>query len=158
MDFLSYTKAMQKKEGPKQFLCQIQDFGGHFHRSTLSTTRDSCRKLRPYKEKLFAPLSALSEQKGPHACKVLELGGGGGANFEFVTSPVEWTVTEPNVKFAPYFQKTVTELGGRHRINDLVEVPYCVHMSMCHRRKKKRKHRLLLPPILLFEECPFLFI
>ena len=80
-----------------------------------------CRKLRPYKEKLFSPLSALASQKGPHECKVLELGGGGGANFEFVTAPVEWTVTEPNVSFAPYFKDTVAKAQGGHKINDLVE-------------------------------------
>ena len=55
-------------------------------------------------------------------CQVLELGGGSGANFEFVSSPVEWTVTEPNLCFAPYFDRTVKELGGEHRVKPLEEV------------------------------------
>ncbi len=88
-----------------------------------------CRKLRPHKESLFAPLSAAAAaaaQRAPEcggpSFRVLELGGGSGANFEFVTSPVEWTVTEPNKEFAPYFKANVAEKGGRHTVKDLVEV------------------------------------
>jgi len=52
----------------------------------------------------------------------LELGGGSGANFEYITEPVNWTVTEPNLCFAPYFDQTVKKLGGKHNIGNLVEV------------------------------------
>ena len=54
--------------------------------------------------------------------QVLEIGGGSGANFEFVKYPVEWTVVEPNIRFVPYFDKTVEEKGGKHKIKPLVEV------------------------------------
>ncbi len=90
------------------------------------------------KEALFAPLTDLAKSMGEHKCKVLELGGGSGANFAFVKAPVEWTVTEPNVKFAPYFKETVKESGNKHKVNDLVEVPKIQHDTI---NKNKKSHK-----------------
>ena len=56
--------------------------------------------------------------------KVLEVGGGSGANFEYVTTPVSWTVLEPNKLFAPYFNQTVKDdkINRVHHKTELVEV------------------------------------
>ncbi len=70
------------------------------------------------------PLPPTSLPPPPPKKQVLELGGGSAANLEFVISPTEWTITEPNVKFAPYFKTTVAKLRGEgcHAVvNDLVE-------------------------------------
>ena len=53
--------------------------------------------------------------------QVLEVGGGSGTNFEFVDNPVEWTIIEPNLEFAPYFNENVKAKGKDHKINDVIE-------------------------------------
>lgn len=77
------------------------------------------KKAASQKQALFAPLNRTAEETGPFRTKVLEIGGGSGANFEFVTHPVDWTLTEPNISFGRYFEamRKVT----KHRVHDLVE-------------------------------------
>ena len=85
------------------------------------------RQLGGQKEALFAPLNKLAKEK--RKVKVLELGGGSGTNFAFIKSSVQWTVTEPNECFAPYFKKNVAEKGGDHEIDDLKIVSYIICIS-----------------------------
>lgn len=70
---------------------------------------------------LFEKLNQMAKDVAPKKLKVLEIGGGSGTNFKFVTQPVEWTVTEPNTSFAPYFKKNVEPWTGLHTVSDLVE-------------------------------------
>ena len=41
---------------------------------------------------LFQRLNDSAKKAGPKALKVLEIGGGTGANFEFITEPITWYV------------------------------------------------------------------
>ena len=77
------------------------------------------KKLRKEKEELFYPLNELAVVNGKHRVKVLELGGGSGANFGFIWTPVQWTVTEPNICFESYFKGNVTLYGGDHQIGEM---------------------------------------
>lgn len=78
--------------------------------------------VRPHKVKHFAPLNELASSREEFSVKVLELGGGSGANFPLVSSRgLDWTITEPNAAFAPYFRETVAAKGGKHRISELIE-------------------------------------
>ena len=43
---------------------------------------------------LFKRLNDSAKNAGPKALKVLEIGGGTGANFEFITEPITWCVQE----------------------------------------------------------------
>ncbi len=79
------------------------------------------RCIHKQKELLFEPLTLEAAKMGKHKLQVLELGGGAGSNFAHVKEPVTWTVTEPNKEFAPYFDQTVKEKGGQHRISELKE-------------------------------------
>ena len=54
--------------------------------------------------------------------QVLEIGGGSGSNFSFVQTPIDWTVTEPNICFEPYFIDTCKDWKDKHTIRKLVEV------------------------------------
>jgi hypothetical protein len=52
----------------------------------------------------------------------LEIGGGAGANFDFVHPGVDWTVLEPNPFCHQYFSKNVEQFAGKHKINPPVVV------------------------------------
>lgn len=73
------------------------------------------------KEKLFAKLTKEAEKVSPRKLKVLEIGGGSGSNFAFVKAPVDWTVTEPNLCFEPYFLESCAPHKDRHDIGKLVQ-------------------------------------
>ena len=45
-----------------------------------------------------------------------------GSNFSFVQTPVDWTVTEPNICFEPYFIDNCKDWKDTHTIGKLVEV------------------------------------
>ena len=77
------------------------------------------KKLKDEKIELFYPLNELAVVKGKHQVKVLELGGGSGANFGFIWTPVQWTVTEPNICFQSYFKENVSKFGGDHQIGEM---------------------------------------
>ena len=54
--------------------------------------------------------------------QVLEIGGGSGTNFNFVKTPVNWVVVEPNKDFAPYFDENVQKSEIKHKVRGIVEV------------------------------------
>jgi hypothetical protein len=66
----------------------------------------------------------LRGPKKPHYKKiffftqVLEIGGGSGSNFSFVETSVDWTVTEPNLCFEPYFIDNCKEWHDKHDIEN----------------------------------------
>ena len=84
-------------------------------------TKKANEMLGEHKEQMLKKLNEEAARAGKHNYKVLELGGGSGSNYQFVKTPVDWTVTEPNKCFAPYFDENVKKLGGQHRIHDLIE-------------------------------------
>ena len=77
--------------------------------------------LKPEKKKLFQRLELAAKNAGPKKLMVLEIGGGSGSNFEFVKNSVDWTVTEPNLCFEPYFLDNCKDWKDRHSIGKLVE-------------------------------------
>ena len=78
-------------------------------------------RLRGEKKKLFQPMNEAAKKAGPGKLKVLEIGGGSGSNFSFVETPVNWTVTEPNLFFEPYFVSNCNDWKDKHDIGKLVE-------------------------------------
>ena len=77
--------------------------------------------LKPEKKRLFQRLDSAAKEAGPKKLKVLEIGGGSGSNFEFVETSVDWTVTEPNLCFEPYFLDNCKDWKDQHSIGKLVE-------------------------------------
>lgn len=73
------------------------------------------------KAKLFEKLNMEAEKVSPRKLKVLEIGGGSGSNFAFVKNPVDWTVTEPNLCFEPYFIESCAPYKDKHNIGKLVQ-------------------------------------
>jgi len=56
----------------------------------------------PFKKKLFAELNGIKTDNND-SIKILEIGGGSGANFKYYTSPAVVDVVEPNPNFQPYW-------------------------------------------------------
>jgi len=77
--------------------------------------------FRKEKKELFARLNDEASKAKSKKLKVLEIGGGSGSNFSFVETSVDWTVTEPNLCFEPYFIDNCKEWNDRHDIGELVE-------------------------------------
>jgi len=70
----------------------------------------------PFKKKLFKELNQIKATDGK--VKILEIGGGSGANFKYYTSPAVVDVVEPNPNFAPYWDKNKA-LFNKLQINDV---------------------------------------
>merc|ERR1719510_323273 len=58
-------------------------------------TKDFNKICKDEKTKLFQRLNEKAKESDL-PMKVLEIGGGTGANFEFITEPINWTTIEPN--------------------------------------------------------------
>ena len=58
-------------------------------------TKDFNKICKDEKTKLFQRLNEKAKESDL-PLKVLEIGGGTGANFEFITEPINWTTIEPN--------------------------------------------------------------
>jgi len=75
-------------------------FGKKFFAGFLATFCVSYNEAtESLKRKLFQDMDELSDGK----MKILEIGGGSGANFKYLPESVELTVTEPNLNFVQYF-------------------------------------------------------
>ena len=55
---------------------------------------------------------------------MLEIGGGAGANFPFITEPVNLTVSEPSKLFVPYYDDNIKPFKEKLNLGDLVEVSW----------------------------------
>ncbi|XP_044143280.1 methyltransferase-like protein 7A [Bufo gargarizans] len=75
-------------------------------------TRTYNKYMRNYKEELF---SNLNDFKGPSGeLKVLELGCGTGANFQFYPSGCKVTCVDPNPNFKSFLSKSLAENENVH--------------------------------------------
>ena len=72
---------------------------------------------------MLLPSAPVTRPQHLLCLKVLEIGGGSGSNFSFVETRVNWTVTEPNMCFEPYFNNNCNEWKDHHDIGKLVQVP-----------------------------------
>ena len=72
---------------------------------------------------MLLPSAPVTRPQHLLCLKVLEIGGGSGSNFSFVEPRVNWTVTEPNMCFEPYFINNCNEWKDKHDIGKLVQVP-----------------------------------
>merc|ERR1712141_11762 len=61
------------------------------------------------KEKLFQPLNIAAKEVAPKKLKILEIGGGTGANLPFITETVEWTIIEPDNSCSSYFKEKIAK-------------------------------------------------
>ncbi|XP_023326272.1 methyltransferase-like protein 7A [Eurytemora carolleeae] len=91
-------------------------FGKRFFAAFLSQFVDTYNSVaEPFKTKLF---KELNEIKTGDKIKILEIGGGSGANFKYFTSPSEVTIVEPNPNFVPYFEENRKKYKSL-KINDM---------------------------------------
>ena len=54
--------------------------------------------------------------------KVLEIGGGTGANLDFITEPIEWTVIEPSDCESAYFKEKISNENLKHDFKGVLKV------------------------------------
>ena len=75
------------------------------------------------KAKLFTKVNELAKEMGSQSkLKVLEIGGGTGANFEFIEEPIHWTTIDPNEDMLACFNKHVKELQAKHEFGGIIKV------------------------------------
>lgn len=73
----------------------------------------------PFKEQLFAELNMMQPADGGKL-KILEIGGGSGANFKYFKVPAVVDIVEPNPHFVTFFDKTRAEYASdKLQINDM---------------------------------------
>ena len=82
------------------------------------------------KAKLFAKVNELAKKAGSESkLKVLEIGGGTGANFEFMEEPIHWTTIDPNEDMLTCFNKQVKELQEKHEFGGVIKVSFFCFFS-----------------------------
>ena len=62
--------------------------------------------------------------------KVLEIGGGTGANFEFLVEPIHWTTIDPNEDMLECFKQKVKELQQKHDFGGVMKVKYLTQFPL----------------------------
>ena len=80
------------------------------------------KDCRQEKTILFESLNQLAKEAGPKKLKVLEIGGGTGANFEFIQESIDWTTIDPNEHCLKYYNAKVEELGDKHTFGGVINV------------------------------------
>lgn len=86
-------------------------------------TKTMNKDIGEHKIALFHKLNRKAAEAGPRKYKVLEIGGGTGANFEFITEPIDWTVLEPNPHCKSFIDGKFEALKEKHLFRDTVQVP-----------------------------------
>lgn len=82
----------QPKRGIRaKFFAQAMSQAGRLHDQFIA----------PYKQRLLTPLHGT----------ILEIGPGGGANFEYFAPDIDWIGVEPNPYMSPYLQERAVEQG-----------------------------------------------
>ena len=81
------------------------------------------KDVKNEKAKLFAKVNELAKETGSESkLKVLEIGGGTGANFEFMKEPIHWTTIDPNEDMLTCFNKKVKGLQEKHEFGGVIKV------------------------------------
>lgn len=73
------------------------------------------------KKELFKVVNDLARKCAPKQLKVLEIGGGTGANFEFIEESIEWTALDPNEHCLRYYTDKVGQLEDQHKLGGIVQ-------------------------------------
>ena len=74
------------------------------------------------KKILFEKINQLAKNSGEQKLKILEIGGGTGANFEFITQSVNWTAIDPNPYCLDYYNAKIKDLGDIHNFERALKV------------------------------------
>ena len=83
------------------------------------------KDVKNEKAKLFAKVNELAKEAGSESkLKVLEIGGGTGANFEFMEEPIHWTTIDPNEDMLTCFNKQVKGLQEKHEFGGVIKVSF----------------------------------
>ena len=84
------------------------------------------KDVKKEKTELFSKLNELAKEKVKSGdstkLKVLEIGGGTGANFEFIQEPVHWTTIDPNEHCLQYYNEYVKKHEKIHQFGGVILV------------------------------------
>ena len=86
------------------------------------------KDVKEEKTKLFSKINNLAKEKAlekSEKLKILEVGGGTGANFEFLKESVHWTTIDPNEHCLTYYNKKVEEYKDVHEFGGVIQVRIC---------------------------------
>ena len=96
------------------------------------------KDCREEKKKLFEKVNQMAKQSKTGKIKVLEIGGGTGANFEFIEESVQWSSIDPNEHCLTYYNQNRENFDSKHDFDKVVKVKfpiYCKELSLlllCH--------------------------
>ena len=83
------------------------------------------KDVKKEKMELFAKINKLAKdtnnENGPKI-KVLEIGGGTGANFEFIEESIHWTAIDPNEHCLAFYNEKVKEHEDTHEFGGVIKV------------------------------------
>ena len=85
------------------------------------------KDVGPEKKAVFKRLNELAKKAGPKKLKVLEIGGGTGANFDFVEEGIIWTNIDPTDECSAYYKVKVKDLEDKHVFDGVHKV--CIQIS-----------------------------
>jgi hypothetical protein len=101
----------------------LHHFWGKISAKLLDVGAIACNSdCKEYKKNLFKTLNESAKKAGPKKLKVLEIGGGTGANFEFIEESIHWTTIEPNIECQSYFTEKTQKWAEKHEFGGFIEV------------------------------------
>ena len=83
------------------------------------------KDVKKEKTELFAKINQLAKKTNNEnmpKVKVLEIGGGTGANFEFIEESIHWTGIDPNEHCLAFYNEKVKEYNEIHEFGGVINV------------------------------------
>ena len=96
------------------------------------------KDCREEKKKLFEKVNQMAKQSKTGKIKVLEIGGGTGANFEFIEESVQWSSIDPNEHCLFYYNQNRENFDSKHDFDKVVKVKFPIYgkelslLLLCH--------------------------
>ena len=83
------------------------------------------KDVKKEKTELFSKINDLAKMKNLEKSvklKVLEIGGGTGANFEFLEESIHWTTIDPNEHCLVYYNENIKKYENTHEFGGVIKV------------------------------------